>query len=153
MKKEFFENGKVKRIVNYKNGLTDGYHKQFNIDGQLIVDIEFKEGKNHGAWTYYFDDGKVANIQNWNKGIKNGEFKTIDNKGLILKQASYKKGIPEGKHIEYYEDGNPKHVTQYLKGEIIEEYSFDNYGVRTDIVKLIENNKKSKNKETKTVIK
>ena len=153
MKKEFFENGKVKRIVNYKNGLTDGYHKQFNIDGQLIVDIEFKEGKNHGAWTYYFDDGKVANIQNWNKGIKNGEFKTMDNKGLILKQAFYKKGIPEGKHIENYEDGNPKHVTQYLKGEIIEEYSFDNYGVRTDIVKLIENNKKSKNKETKTVIK
>lgn len=147
MKKEFFENGKVKRFVYYKNGLPDGSHKQFNIDGKLIVDIEFKEGKNHGAWTYYFDDGKVANVQNWNRGIKNGEFKTMDNKGLILKQAFYKKGIPEGKHIENYEDGNPKHVTQYLKGEIIEEYSFDNYGVRTDIVKLIENTKKTKNRK------
>jgi antitoxin component YwqK of YwqJK toxin-antitoxin module len=144
MKKEFFENGKVKRIVYYKNGLPDGSHKQFSFDGKLMVDIGFKEGKNHGSWTYYFDDSKVANIQNWNKGIKNGEFKTLDNKGLILKQEFFKKGVPEGKHIENYEDGNSKHVTIYLKGEVIEEYSFDNYGVRTDIVKPIDNAKKSK---------
>jgi antitoxin component YwqK of YwqJK toxin-antitoxin module len=143
IKKEFSENGKVKRIVYYKEGLPDGSHKQFNEEGKVIVDINFKEGKNHGNWTYYFDDGKVANIQNWNKGIKNGEFKTMDDKGLILKQEFFKKGIPEGKHIENYEDGNSKHVTQYLKGEIIEEYSFDNYGVRTDIVKISNKNKKT----------
>jgi antitoxin component YwqK of YwqJK toxin-antitoxin module len=146
LKKDFFENGKVKRIVFYKEGLPNGTHKQFNEEGNVIVDINFKDGKNHGVWTYYFDDGKVANIQNWNKGIKNGEFKTLDDKGLILKQEFFKKGIPEGKHIENYEDGNQKHVTQYLKGEIIEEYSFDNYGVRTDIVKMTDKNKKGQDK-------
>lgn len=144
VKKDFFINGKVKRVVLYKDGLQDGSHKQFNEEGKIIVDINFKEGKNHGTWTYYFDDGKIANIQNWNKGVKNGEFKTLDDKGLILKQEFFKKGIPDGKHIENYPDGNPKHVTQYLKGEIIEEYSFDNYGVRTDIVKISDKNKKTK---------
>jgi antitoxin component YwqK of YwqJK toxin-antitoxin module len=146
VKKDFFDNGKMKRLVYYKEGFSDGSHKQFNEEGKLIVDINFKEGKNHGTWNYYFDDGKVANTQNWNKGIKNGEFKTMDNKGLILKQEFFKKGIPEGKHIENYEDGKPKHVTQYLKGEIIEEYSFDNYGVRKDIVKISENNRKADQK-------
>ncbi|MBM3185940.1 MAG: toxin-antitoxin system YwqK family antitoxin [Bacteroidetes bacterium] len=145
-KKDFFENGKVKRIVFYKEGLQDGNHKQFNEEGKVIVDINYKEGKNHGTWTYYFDDGKIANIQNWNKGVKNGEFKTMDNEGLILKQEFFKKGIPDGKHIENFEDGNPKHVTQFLKGEIIEEYSFDTYGVRTDIVKMNEKNKKTQEK-------
>ena len=144
LKKDFFENGKVERTAYYKEGLPDGSHKQFNEEGKVIVDISYKEGKNNGTWTYYFDDGKIANIQNWNKGLKNGEFKTMDNKGLILKQEFYKKGQPEGKHIENYEDGNPKHVTQYVKGEIIEEYSFDTYGVRTDLVKLNEQNKKTK---------
>ena len=146
IKKDFFENGKVKRVVNYKDGLPDGKHKQYDEDGKLAVDIGFKEGKNHGVWTYYFEDGKTANTQNWNKGVKNGEFKTMDDKGLILKQEFFKKGIPEGKHIENYDDGNLKHVTRYLKGEIIEEYSFDNYGVRTDIVKLSEKNKKASEK-------
>ena len=143
VKKDFFENGKVNRMVFYKEGFPDGSHKQFNEDGKIIVDINFKEGKNHGTWTYYFDDGKVANIQNWNKCVKNGEFKTTDDKGLILKQEFFKKGVPEGKHIENYEDGNPKRVIQFLKGEIIEEFSFDSYGVRTDKVKLSEKNKKA----------
>lgn len=68
----------------------------------------------------------------------------MDEKGLILKQEFFKKGIPDGKHIENYEDGKPKHVTQYLKGEKIEEYSFDNYGVRKEIVKI--NDKKAGDK-------
>lgn len=146
VKKEFFENGKVERIVFYKEGLPDGNHKQFNEEGKVIVDINYKEGKNNGTWTYYFDDGKIANIQNWNKGVKNGEFKTMDNKGLILKQEFFKKGIPDGKHIENFEDGKPKHVTQFVKGEIIEEYRFDNFGVRIDVVKLNEKNKKTEDK-------
>jgi antitoxin component YwqK of YwqJK toxin-antitoxin module len=143
VKKDFFENGKLERIIYCKEGLPDGNQKQFNEEGKVIVDINYKEGKNHGTWTYYFDDGKIANIQNWNKGVKNGEFKTMDNKGLILKQEFFKKGIPDGKHIENFEDGNPKHVTQFVKGEIIEEYRFDSYGVRTDVVKLNEKNNKT----------
>jgi antitoxin component YwqK of YwqJK toxin-antitoxin module len=146
VKREFFENGKVERIANYKEGLPDGEHKQFNEEGKVIVDINYKEGKNHGTWTYYNDEGKVVNLQNWNKGIRNGEFKTLDDQGKILKQEFFKKGIPDGKHIENYEDGNPKHVTQYVKGEIIEEYSFDNYGVRTDVVKISDKNNKTQEK-------
>jgi antitoxin component YwqK of YwqJK toxin-antitoxin module len=67
----------------------------------------------------------------------------MDEKGMILKQEFFKKGTPDGKHIENYEDGKPKHITQYLKGEKIEEYSFDIYGVRTDIVKISDKNKKA----------
>ena len=146
IKKDFFENGKTKRIVFYKEGKLNGSHKQFNDEGKLITDLNFKEGKNDGIWIYYFDDGKIANIQNWNKGIKNGEFKTMDDKGLILKQEFFKKGIPDGKHIENYPDGNPKHITNYFKGEKIEEYSFDSFGVRTDIIKLSDKNKTSQEK-------
>ena len=148
VKKEFFENGKPKRVVHYKKGLPDGTHQTYNEEGKLMVDIGFKEGKNNGTWKYYFDDGKEANVQNWLNGVKNGEFKNMDEKGLILKQEFFKKGIPDGKHIENYEDGKPKHVTQYLKGEKIEEYSFDTYGVRTDIIKMAEKNKKTEKSKT-----
>jgi antitoxin component YwqK of YwqJK toxin-antitoxin module len=79
-------------------------------------------------------------------GVKDGEFRTNNEKGEILTQEFFKKGIPDGKHIENFEDGNPKHVTQFLKGEVIEEYSFDSYGVRTDIIKLKDKNKKTQEK-------
>jgi uncharacterized protein (DUF2249 family) len=79
--------------------------------------------------------------------MKNGEFKTSDEQGKIVNQAFYKRDIPEGKHIENFSDGKPKHVTVYVKGEKIEEYTFDDYGVRTDIVKLEEKKKKKTSEE------
>ncbi|MFM7301523.1 MAG: hypothetical protein ACKO1R_10335, partial [Crocinitomicaceae bacterium] len=99
-------------------------------------------------WKIYYPDGKEARCEEWASGLRNGEFKTTDELGKLISQAFYKKDVPEGKHIENFSDGKPKHVTVYLKGEKIEEYTFDDYGVRTDIIKLEEKNKK-KTKEEK----
>ena len=147
-KVEYYENSKRAKVVQYKNGLLDGPHQTFSLEGKIEVDYFYKEGKKHGKWKIYYPDGKVARCEEWANGLRNGEFKTTDELGKIVSQAFYKKDIPEGKHIENFNDGKPKHVTVYLKGEKIEEYTFDDYGVRTDVIKLEEKNKK-KTKEEK----
>jgi antitoxin component YwqK of YwqJK toxin-antitoxin module len=135
-KKEFYPNNKIHRITEYSAGLQNGSQKTYGNTGKLELDISFKNGKKHGAWNYYFDSGLEAKIENWSEGEKNGEFKELDEKGLILTQEFYKKNIPIEKHIQNYPDGKSKHITIFdKKGNIIEETSFDESGVKTEIIK------------------
>jgi antitoxin component YwqK of YwqJK toxin-antitoxin module len=142
VKIEYYENSKRAKIVRYKDGLLDGAHQTYAPNGKIEVDYYYRDGKKHGKWKIFYPDGKEARVEEWNNGLKNGEFRTSDEQGKIVNQAFFKKDIPEGKHIENYTDGKPKLVTVYVKGKKIEEYSFDDFGVRTDIIKLEEKKKK-----------
>ena len=136
LKKEFYPNNKTYRIAEYSAGLQNGSQKTYANNGKLELEISFKNGKNHGAWHYYFDSGLEAKLENWSEGLMNGEFKELDEKGLILSQEFYKKDIPIEKHIQNYPDGKPKYITIFdKKGNIIEETSFDESGVKTEIIK------------------
>jgi antitoxin component YwqK of YwqJK toxin-antitoxin module len=145
IKKEFYPNNKVHRIIEYKNGLQNGIQKSYSKDGKVELEIAFQEGKKHGVWRYYFSSGKEATIQNWKAGLKNGEFKTLDEKGLVIMQQFYNKNISIDTHIENYPDGKTKHIIVFdKKGIKIEEYSFDEFGVKKEIIKRIEKDKKKK---------
>ena len=136
LKKEFYPNNKIHRIAEYTTGLQNGSQKTYSNKGKLESELSFKNGKKHGAWHYYFDSGLKAKLENWSEGLKNGEFKELDEKGLILTQEFYKNNIPIEKHIQNYPDGKPKHITIFdKKGNIIEETSFDESGVKTEIIK------------------
>ena len=136
VKKEFYPNNKPRRIAEYSIGLQNGSQKTYSNSGKLELDISFKNGKKHGTWHYYFDSGLEAKLESWSEGLMNGEFKELDEKGLILTQEFYKKNIPIEKHIQNYPDGKPKHITIFdKKGNIIEETSFDESGVKTEIIK------------------
>jgi len=140
VKKEFYPNNKPHRIAEYSFGLQNGSRKTYSNSGKLELEIFFKNGKKHGAWHYYFDSGLEAKLENWSEGEKNGEFKELDEKGLVLTQEFYMKNIPIEKHIQNYPDGKPKHITIFdKKGNIIEETSFDESGVKTEIIKNIKN--------------
>ena len=136
LKKEFYPNNKIHRIAEYTTGLQNGSQKTYSNKGKLESELSFKNGKKHGAWHYYFDSGLKAKFENWSEGLMNGEFKELDEKGLILSQEFYKNNIPIEKHIQNYPDGKPKHITIFdKKGNVIEETLFDEYGVKTEIIK------------------
>lgn len=150
IKKEFYPKNKVHRIIEYKNGLQNGCQKNYNKDGKIELEISFQDGKKNGTWKYFFDSGKEATIQNWKDGQKNGEFSTFNEKGLILFQQFFEKNMSVDTHLENYPDGKTKHVTVFSKkSEIIEEYSFDEFGVKKEIIKRIEKNKKKREKKIK----
>ena len=145
IKKEFYAKNKIWRIIEYKNGIQNGTQKKYNSDGKIEMEISFKNGKKDGVWHYYFDSGLEAKLENWSEGLKNGEFKILDEKGLIKMQEFYKINIPIDKHIQNYPDGKPKHITIYdKKGIIIEEFFFDEFGTKKDIIKQVEKKKKLK---------
>ena len=144
IKKEFYPNNKIWRIIEYKNGIQNGTQKKYSLEGKIEMEISFKNGKKDGVWHYYFDSGLEAMLENWSEGLKNGEFKIMDEKGIIKMQEFYKINIPIDKHIQNYPDGKPKHITIYdKKGIIIEELSFDEFGSKKYIIKQVEKKKKN----------
>jgi antitoxin component YwqK of YwqJK toxin-antitoxin module len=132
------------RIIEYKNGLQDGIQKIYNPDGKIEMEISFKNGKKNGVWHYYHNSGLEANLENWNEGLKNGEFKIIDEKGIVMSQEFYKNNMPINTHFKNFPDGKTKYVCVFdKKGIKIEEFSFDEYGVKKVIIKKPEKNKKN----------
>jgi antitoxin component YwqK of YwqJK toxin-antitoxin module len=146
--KYYYENSKLGKHVYYKAGLLDGPHTTYTDSGKVEMKLHYKQGKKDGKWIYYYESGKEAHVENWSNGLKNGEFKTMDEKGMILEQYFFKNDVPEGKHVEYYPDGKLKYQATYTsKGEKLEEFSIDQFGVKKELFKKEEKPKKGDQKK------
>ena len=156
IKKSYYKNSKIKKRVGYKDGLLHGRQINYSLDGKKELEVGYFEGIKHGPCIYYFDDESVAREEHWDKGKKHGNFITNNTLGKILSEQYYKKDLPIGTHKEYYMDGREKNVKIFgKKGALLEEYSFDEYGVKTvnfQQVKKKKCNKKRKEKGTENSI-
>jgi antitoxin component YwqK of YwqJK toxin-antitoxin module len=148
VQKFYYLDSKLGKMVYYKAGLQDGPHITYTDSGKVEMRLNYKQGKKDGKWTYYYESGKEAHIENWSNGLKNGEFKTVDEKGMLLQQAFYQNNLPTGKHLEYYPDGKLKYQAIYSnKSEKLEEFSIDQFGVKTELFKKVEKSKKGEPKK------
>lgn len=135
VKKEYYENSKLKKIVGYKAGRLSGSQINYDENGNILLEVNYLDGIKHGSWTYYFDDQSIARSEYWSKGLKNGSFISYNNIGKILSEKYFKKDVPIKTHKEYYMDSKEKHVKVYgKKGKLVEEYLFDEFGVREQIL-------------------
>jgi antitoxin component YwqK of YwqJK toxin-antitoxin module len=128
VQKLYYSNGKLESEVNYNLGQLHGVYRKYNKEGILISDLNFKNGKEHGKCISYYDDGKKMLEENWNEGIKNGAFILYLPNDSIQYQENYKKGIPDGKFEDYHENRQVKSKITYLKGKIITEQYWNQYG-------------------------
>ena len=132
--RSYFPNGKVRKSSYYVNGFSDGAQKTYNANGQKESELNFKAGKKHGTWTYFFDSGKTARTETWKDGKKNGPFVSYNELGQILSTEKYTADLPVGLHQTFYSDGKLNYSCTYSnKGEKLEEYVIDQYGVKKQL--------------------
>lgn len=130
----YLPNGQVRKITTYKDGLADGPQIIYNANRQKESELYFKAGQKHGTWTYYFDSGKIARTETWKDGKKNGLFVSYNELGKTLSTEKYAAGLPIGLHQTFYADGKLNYSCAYSnKGEKLEEYVIDQYGVKKQL--------------------
>ncbi len=108
----YFPNGKISRIVPFKNGKENGQDKSFREDGSVAWDNTYVNGQLTGTSTYYNSAGKVEIrffYENGNK-IKKEEFYS---NGNLKSEDNYKDGLYHGKNSEYFESGKIKKIFFY----------------------------------------
>jgi uncharacterized protein len=102
--KFFFEGIKIQVEENYKNGLLDGYHKEYDTKGNLLL-------------TLLYRDGNLINDTSSNeKPVIVKEVKDVN--GNILESGPYLDDFKVGLHKKFDKNGN-----------VINSYIYNNYGV------------------------
>lgn len=127
--KVYNENGTLKKIGSYKNGMQDGDFTEYDLLGIKEVEFTMKNDVLNGPMKVYYSNGSVKRIgyykdgkeegvfkdfdENGNmiaeyvmsKGKKNGYFKTFNN-GRISISSNFKEDFKNGDHIDYFYDEN-----------------------------------------------
>lgn len=144
----YYKNGNIESIYNFKGERKHGQQTDFYEDGQLYSVYNFKDGKSDGIQTEYFENGQIESIERYIDGKKNGiQIEYFEN-GQIKSNHNYLNGMRDGKCIRYFDNGqvwcemyyvngnkHGKFIDYYHTGEIESEYDYD-YGL---IIRHVQN--------------
>lgn len=139
----FYPDKRIKKEVNFKDGLEQGLAKEYDKDGRIITLITYKSGfiverelinrydnsgRKHGIWKYFYADGKIMMEGSYKHGQENGYFKEYDKDGNLISTAKFADGnklenvaelVKLDLRKDYYPDGKVKIAATYNKqGEL-----------------------------------
>ena len=139
MKTEYYERGIVKYYGGYKNGVPEGVHREYAIDGQVLNAKIYREGvltgegvlddlgHEQGLWKEYHPNGQVKSRGEYKDGKRIGPWMFFHANGKEEQKGEYdKKGRAQGPWKWYYESGNLLREEIYvndLQEGIMIEYS------------------------------
>ena len=115
----------IKEIITYLNGLKTGVHKEYDLNQNLVLEEELKDGIRNGKYKKCVN-GKVIEEGNYVNNEKDGEWTTLNSSEKITQ--NYSKGKLNGAYKKY--DGAVlKESGQYVEGMKNGEWkNFDYYG-------------------------
>lgn len=118
--KEFDENGQIKTEANYKNNKLNGEVLRFGDDGKLISKENFVNGLLQGEAHYYMhqQDEAMEAVCTYKNALLDGERKTLYPGGKICLSEVYKKGKLNGRRISYYFSGTLEAEENFTDGKL-----------------------------------
>ena len=81
VKKEYWDNGKVKSETHFKNGKKEGLETSWFENGEKMSESYYKDGKIEGLHTVWFENGKKKSIKHYKDGVQNGLWTEWDEYG------------------------------------------------------------------------
>ena len=114
---ETFPDGSSKREQYYAGKEENKYVAKdvfFYQSGQKRVEGEYnKEGKKHGAWTYWYENGNKWSEGSFYEGLNDDERTTWHENGQVHYTGEYDKGKRIGTWTFYDEEGNQTKEINY----------------------------------------
>ena len=88
----YYENGKIKQELGYKDGREDGKSTWWYENGQKWKDENYKDGKLDGKATWWYENGQIE-AEGYAKDDKpHGKVTQWDRNGKITSESTYKDG-------------------------------------------------------------
>lgn len=89
---KYYENGKIKEICNWRNGIQHGRFELFYENGNREETSDWIEGKREGKLEIWYENGQKESEYFFKAGIENGICKLYNDKGKLIKQLTYING-------------------------------------------------------------
>lgn len=123
----FFDNGKIRLEEQYRNGILNGFVKEWDETGNLLYIHKYNNGelqadadevKQYDIRYDYYENGKVKIIGSYRNNIPDGVRREYNESGKIIKGYIFRngimqaegiideKGLKQGPFKEYYENGS-----------------------------------------------
>ena len=100
--KEYLNNFKMLHVKGMiVNGKLEGTWSYFDVEGNLLATIEFKDGKKNGLFNMYFLDGSLFRSTNYVNDVINGDDIVYNQKGKIVE------------HEFWFENGDVEVIKKY----------------------------------------
>lgn len=115
-KTEYFNNGGVRTILNFKAGKRHGYFIYYHENGKVMLTGNYFEDLLDSTINAFYKNGKPKYIQTYEKGVKVGKSILFYSNGNVEQQSMLVNGLPEGPIITYYEAGNIRQEAYYKHG-------------------------------------
>lgn len=116
--KEYYDNGKLKAEIPYKNGKVEGVVKEYYENGNLRIEIPFKDGKQEGISKLYYENGNILGEKLFKNGKVEGIAKTYSEDGNLSYENPFKNGKLNGIVKSYYEDGDIALEISFVNGKL-----------------------------------
>jgi len=84
---------------------ADGVYREFYPNGKLFVEGRFREGLQHGEWTFFHDNGQANRKATYNNGQPDGAWEVYRADGTLAAKRSFRNGQRHGEWITYDETG------------------------------------------------
>lgn len=80
---EFYRNGNIKSIINWKNGKLDGKYIIYENNGMKATETIYKEGKENGEYFLYYSNGNYRTKGAYSMGKPIGTWEYYDINGKL----------------------------------------------------------------------
>lgn len=98
-------NGKIKYILNYKNGKKDGLQQGWYKNGQELFKRNYKNGNPEGLHQGWFENGNKYYEGCYKNGLEDGIHQRFYKNGNKKYEDNYKNGVKDGLQQIWNEDG------------------------------------------------
>jgi antitoxin component YwqK of YwqJK toxin-antitoxin module/thioredoxin-like negative regulator of GroEL len=109
----YYDNGKMDKVVNFKNGTYNGKYKKYYENGTLNEESVMENGKVEGKEMIYFEDGKLHKEISYHGGKLDGPYTFYYNNGKTEETGTYRRDKKTGVAKRFTKEGWLYAETEY----------------------------------------
>lgn len=106
----------------------EGIHREYFNDGKLKSEVGYKDGQFNGLCRFYFQNGNLRKQFHYENGVVDGKAYEFYENGEYKFEANYKNGIVDDVIKLFYNNGNLYSFMVYQNGTLIQNYLLDPQG-------------------------
>lgn len=114
--KIYYENGKLRGVINYVNGKKEGHATQFYVNGKTMFDHNYHLDKMNGICTDYYKNGNKKSVITYIDGVQQGKYSLFHTNGALKEMGSVVHDKKNGPFAIYDEKQKQIIVGRFVDG-------------------------------------
>lgn len=116
----YYESGKTKIIMDFKEGGLVSYAKMYHESGYLMARGKYIDQKKDSTWVTYDDRGIISYQEDYKDGKLDGQrvifYEPVNGQYKVMEYSYWKKGLQHGEYKKYHPNSKVAEEGKYVDG-------------------------------------